>query len=172
MQHCCGVSTGKDCPGLKRCGESPDVVLQPQLTGADIDGVGPVYWEGFLIFTKLSQGLLLSEQLPTLLLSPSVRIEIVLLVKKKKKIINSNEIHCCWWLERKVRVNFQHQFCFLAGNHFYSHCEQFQWRKKMKMQEIGKVKGIPRTLLHWMCLMGSTLKIMSVAQFSWYLYFL
>lgn len=74
------ASTG--CPGWKRCRESPDVVLQAQLAGAAIDGVGPVYFEGFIF--KAIPVALVSEQQPTLLLSPPVSIEIVLLVKKKK----------------------------------------------------------------------------------------
>lgn len=58
-------------------------MLQAQLAGAAIDGVGPVYFER-LIFKAVPVALV-SEQQPTLLLSPPVNIEIVLLVKKKKK---------------------------------------------------------------------------------------
>lgn len=77
MLHYCS-STGKGCPGWKRGRESPDVVLQAQLTVAANDGVGPVYFEGFIF--KAFAVALVSEQLPTLLLSPSVSKEIVLFI--------------------------------------------------------------------------------------------
>lgn len=65
-------------------------MLQAQLAGAAIDGVGLLYFEGFIF--KAVPVALVSEQQPTLLLSLPARIEIVLLVKKKKNQLKLNSL--------------------------------------------------------------------------------
>lgn len=157
------MSIEEDWPDLKRWREAPNAVSKTQLTETDIYLLRPQYWDGFLIFTVLSQWLLVSGQDPALQMSPSV-IKLFYLLKKNQFKWNSLMLMAGTENEGALPIPA-----------LFSGWETFLF----SLWEISMEKKVDRTkCTNWMhikCLVPLNLfggQMMAVNQVSWLPYFL